>query len=122
MGNKNIKAYSAGIVRNGLDQNAIKVMAEIGIDISHHKSKTMGKLNHVKFDYIIALSVKAFEKCVFNAGRAVVIYKRFDNPRQVAEKAVTADSILTHYRRVRDEIREFLDTVPEPLREELKSA
>jgi arsenate reductase len=108
-----IDAYSAGIETHGLNPNAVKVMAEAGVDISGQHSKTPADITNVKFDYVITVCGHANEHCPVFPGTARVIHVGFDDPPTLARDAVTEEEALTHYRRVRDEIRDFVETLPD---------
>ncbi|MEJ5311681.1 MAG: arsenate reductase ArsC [Anaerolineae bacterium] len=110
-----IEVYSAGIETHGLNPNAVKVMAEAGVDISGHRSKHVSEVMHIPFDYVITVCGHAQENCPVFPGRAVVIHHGFDDPPKLAASAKTEEEALSHYRRVRDEIRAFVETLPEAL-------
>ena len=110
-----IEAFSAGIETHGLNPKAVKVMAEAGVDISRHVSKTVEDLGDIKFDYVVTVCGHAHETCPVFPGRATVIHKGFDDPPKLAEGAVNDEEALGHYRRVRDEIKTFVQTLPESL-------
>ncbi len=76
-----IETYSAGIETHGLNPNAVKVMAEAGVDITGHTSKTLNDLAHVTFDYVVTVCGHAHETCPVFPGNAAVIHKGFDDPR-----------------------------------------
>ena len=108
-----IEAYSAGIEKHGLNPLAVKVMAEAGVDISGQRSKTVDELPVQQFDYVVTLCGHANETCPYFPGRK--IHRGFDDPPQLAAGATTEEEVLNHYRRVRDEIRDFILTLPEAL-------
>ena len=110
-----IEAYSAGIETHGLNPNAVKVMAEAGVDISGHTSKLADDLKHVAFDYVVTVCAHAHETCPVFTGTAKVVHVGFDDPPRLAKDAATEDEALNHYRRVRDEIRAFTKTIPQSL-------
>ena len=110
-----IEAYSAGVEKHGLNPLALKVMAEAGVDISSHVSKTVDELPERHFDYVITLCGHANETCPFFPGGAQRIHVGFDDPPALAKDAATEEEALTHYRRVRDEIRDFVSGLPESL-------
>ncbi|MBN2392502.1 MAG: arsenate reductase ArsC [Anaerolineae bacterium] len=110
-----LEVYSAGIETHGLNPTAVKVMAEAGIDISHHRSKLVGEVLHIPFDYVITVCGHAQENCPVFPGRAMVVHHGFDDPPRLAANAKTEEEALSHYRRVRDEIRAFVQTLPEVL-------
>jgi arsenate reductase len=110
-----IEPYSAGIETHGLNPNAVRVMAEAGVDISGHRSKHVDDLKHVLFDYVITVCDHAHESCPLFAGRAKVIHVGFDDPPRLAKEAKTEQAALDCYRRVRDQIRSFVAGLPETL-------
>jgi arsenate reductase len=104
-----VDAYSAGIETHGLNPNAVKVMAEAGVDISGHRSKHVDELKGVDFDYVITVCGHANENCPFFPGKTKVIHVGFDDPPQLAKSSKTEEEALGHYRRVRDGIRCFIE-------------
>jgi arsenate reductase len=110
-----IEAYSAGIETHGLNPNAVKVMAEAGVDISSHTSKNVRDLMHIQFDYVITVCGHANENCPFFPGKSKVVHRGFDDPPQLAKNAKSEEEGLGYYRRVRDEIRTFVNSLPENL-------
>lgn len=110
-----IEAYSAGIEKHGLNPNAVKVMAEAGVDIGGHQSKTVNELPVREFDYVVTVCGHANENCPFFPGKAKVIHVGFDDPPKLAANAKTEEEALGHYRRVRDEIRDFVAGLPDSI-------
>ena len=110
-----LDVYSAGIETHGLNPNAVKVMAEAGVDISGYRSKHVNEVLDIPFDYVITVCGHAQENCPVFPGRAVVIHHGFDDPPKLAADAKTEEEALSHYRRVRDEIRAYVETLPEAL-------
>ena len=108
----NVRPYSAGTQSHGLNQVAVQVMREAGVDISKHRSKRLDQLD-VDFDYVITVCDNAHESCPVFPGNAVVLHQNFDDPPRLAAEARTDDDALDVYRRVRDEIRDFIETLPE---------
>ncbi len=111
-----IEPYSAGIETHGLDSNAVKVMAEAGIDISGHRSKHLDELRGVAFDYVITVCDHANESCPTFPGNVKRMHVGFDDPPRLARGARTEAEALEHYRRVRDEIRSFVEELPDKLK------
>jgi len=107
-----IEAYSAGIEKHGLNPNAVKVMAEAGVDISKHQSQTVNELPVREFDYVVTVCGHASENCPIFPGKAKVVHVGFDDPPKLAADAKNEEEALRHYRRVRDEIRAFVETLP----------
>ncbi len=110
-----IEPYSAGIETHGLNPRAVKVMAEAGVDISNHRSKKLEDLKGIEFDYVVTVCGHAHETCPMFPGGAQVIHVGFDDPPKLAVDAKTEEEALGHYRRVRDEIRAFVECLPERL-------
>ena len=110
-----LKPYSAGVETHGLNPNAVKVMAEAGVDISAHRSKHVEELRDVEFDHVVTVCGNAHESCPAFPGTTKVTHVGFDDPPRLAKDAATEAQALDHYRRVRDEIRAFVETLPEAL-------
>jgi arsenate reductase len=108
-----IEPYSAGIEMHGLNSNAVKVMAEAGVDISGHHSKNLNELKSINFDYVITVCDNAHEICPMFPGKTKVLHAGFDDPPRLAKQATTEEEALYIYRRVRDEIRVFVETLPQ---------
>jgi arsenate reductase len=115
-----LEAFSAGIETHGLNPNAVKVMAEKCVDISGHRSKLLDELKDIEFDYVITVCGHAREHCPVFPGKAKVIHAGFDDPPRLARDAENEEQALSHYRRVRDEIRAFVETLPGALNGERK--
>ena len=109
------EAYSAGVESHGLNPNAVKVMAEAGVDISGNRSKHVDELGDVEFDHVVTVCSNAQKSCPVFPGTTRVTHVGFDDPPRLAKEAATEAEALNHYRRVRDEIREFVKTLPEAL-------
>jgi len=112
-----IEACSAGIETHGLNPRAVAAMAEAGVDISGHRSKHVDELADVAFDYVVTVCGHARENCPIFPGRAKVVHVGFDDPPALSADAKTEEEALCHYRRVRDEIRAFVEALPEALTE-----
>jgi arsenate reductase len=110
-----IEPYSAGIEPHGLNPHAVRVMAEAGVDIAGQRSKHVDQLKDVPFDYVVTVCDHAHESCPLFPGRTKVIHVGFDDPPRLARDAKTEEEALGHYRRVRDEIRAFIETLPDAL-------
>ena len=109
-----LDAYSAGIEKHGLNPNAVKVMAEAGVDISGHKSKNVNDLMDVPFDVVVTVCGHANETCPAWLGKkTTLVHVGFDDPPKLAKTAKSPEEALSCYRRVRDEIRAFVATLPE---------
>lgn len=110
-----IEAYSAGVETHGLNPLAVKAMAEAGVDISKHCCKNVSTLMNVPFDYVVTVCSSANEACPRFPGKAKVVHVGFDDPPRLAQGAKSPEEALSHYRRVRDEIRTFVERLPEAL-------
>ncbi|MBN2038081.1 MAG: arsenate reductase ArsC [Chitinispirillaceae bacterium] len=107
-----IEACSAGIKPHGLDQRAVTVMDEKGVDISRHRSKHFKEVMNISFDWIVTVCDAANETCPIFPGSAKRFHAGFDDPPRLAKDAKTEEEALYHYRRVRDEIRQFVANLP----------
>ncbi len=107
-----IEAYSAGIETHGLNPHAVRVMAEAGVDISAHRSKHVDEIREIPFDYVVTVCDHAYESCPLFPGKTKVIHVGFDDPPRLAKEVKTEQEALDHYRRVRDEIRRFVESLP----------
>ena len=110
-----IEPYSAGIETHGLNPRAVKVMAEVGVDISKQRSKHVDELKYVDLDYVITVCGHANENCPIFPGQTKVIHVGFDDPPKLAEHAKSQTEALNCYRRVRDQIKDFVNTLPQAL-------
>ncbi|MBM4035264.1 MAG: arsenate reductase ArsC [Planctomycetes bacterium] len=110
-----IEAHSGGIEARGLDPRAVRVMAEAGVDISAQHSKRVDELGRILFDYVVTVCDHAHESCPAFPGRGKVAHVGFDDPPRLAAGAKSEQEALAHYRRVRDEIRAFVGSLPEAL-------
>ena len=110
-----IEAHSAGIETHGLNQDAVKVMAEAGVDISSHQSKLVDDLLDTEFDLVVTVCAHAHEACPIVPGGARVVHVGFDDPPRMAESAHTDEEKLDCYQRVRDQLRAFVQTLPNRL-------
>lgn len=110
-----IEPYSAGIEKHGLNPNAVKVMQEANVDITGQQSKTVNELGPVEFDVVITVCGHANENCPTFLGAPRVVHVGFDDPPKLAADAQSAEEAWPHYRRVRDEIGEFIASIPDCL-------
>ena len=110
-----IEAYSAGTKPHGLNRVAVKVMMQAGVDISAHGSKKISRLDEVTFDFVVTVCDNAQESCPVFPGDAVVIHRNFDDPPRLAQTAGSEEEAMAHYIRVRDEIRDFVESMPDIL-------
>ena len=108
-----IEAHSAGMEPKGLHPLAVKVMAEAGVDISRQKSKHVRALA-IQFDFIVTLCDNAKESCPLSPGKARIVHRDFADP---AAAQGTQEEVLAVFRRVRDQIRDFVAGLPANLNE-----
>jgi len=107
--------YSAGIETHGLNPNAVKVMAEEGIDITNQESQLLTDLDHINFDIVFTVCSNAHETCPVFPKQAKVIHHGFDDPPKLAQHADSEESRLQPYRRVRDEIKSWIEHIDEDI-------
>lgn len=105
-----INVFSAGIEPHGMNRRAMRVMAEAGVSIESHRSKHVDELRGVTFDHVITVCGNADQNCPVLPGPARRHHHGFDDPPKLAANAQSEEEALTHYRRVRDEIRCFVET------------
>ena len=108
-----IEAYSAGVEKHGLNPRAVQVMAEVGVDISQHRSQTAEELGPIPFDLVVTLCDHAQEHCPTWVGAPRVVHHGFDDPPRLAQGATDEEAQLFPYRRVRDELRRWVESLPE---------
>jgi arsenate reductase len=113
-----IDAYSAGIAPKGIDPLAIKTMAEAGVDISGQSSNSVDDIKHIAMDYVITLCDNAHKTCPSFPAKTAVRHVAFDDPPKLAVGAANEESALFYYRLVRDEIRRFVERLPDSLTDE----
>ena len=87
-------------------------MAEAGVDISTQRSKLLSELETTAFDYVITVCDHANEQCPFFPGKAIKLHQEFPDPPRLARTAASEEEALSHYRTVRDAIREYLPSLP----------
>jgi arsenate reductase (thioredoxin) len=110
-----IESFSAGIEKHGLNPNAVKVMQEVGVDISHHKSKLVSDLPNIDFDYVITVCGHANESCPIFPRVSKIIHMGFEDPPKMAENCKNENDKLNCYREVRDRIKTFILALPNNL-------
>ena len=108
-----IDAHSAGIEKHGMNPHAVRVMAEAGVDISSQWSKTVHELGPVKFDLVVTVCGHANEHCPVFPGAPRVLHVGFEDPPKLTRDMPDGEEKLAVYRRVRDEIRKFVETLPD---------
>jgi len=107
---------SAGIEAHGLNPNAVAVMAEAGVDISRHRSSLLSEFDLDDIDCIVTVCGHADESCPVLPARVRKTHVGFDDPPKLAKAASTEDEALGHYRRVRDEIKEFIIQIEQSIK------
>ena len=107
-----IVSHSAGVSPAGVSTRAIAVMAEAGVDISAHRSQHVDEFADVDFDYVVTLCGNAKQKCPVFGGGAKHVHRGFDDPIMFIG---AGDQVMAAFRKARDEIREFVETLPESL-------
>ncbi|MBT9130799.1 MAG: Glutaredoxin arsenate reductase [candidate division WS2 bacterium] len=100
------EAYSAGTAPSNVNPYAIKVMKEIGIDISNYRSKSIKEFRNMKFDYVVTVCDHAKETCPFFLGANNYIHSGFRDPSEFKGKE---DDIIAEFRHVRGEIKEWIE-------------
>ena len=110
-----IEVWSAGTESHGMNPHAVRVMAEAGVDISGHRSKHVYELEETEFDYVITVCSDADKNCPIFPGPTRKVHRGFDDPPRLAKTAKSEEEVLAIYRRVRDEIKAFIETLPDSL-------
>ncbi|MBU0485523.1 MAG: arsenate reductase ArsC [Proteobacteria bacterium] len=105
-------SFSAGVETHGLNPHAVKVMAEVGVDISAQQSKLIDELPAMDFDYVVTLCDHAAEACPTYSGKTKVVHRSFPDPPKLATGAISEQEVLVHYRLVRDLIKKYVDEMP----------
>jgi arsenate reductase len=100
-----VQAFSAGVRPSQVNPRAVRVLAELGIDISHHRSKSIDALGGEQFDLVITVCDRARQECPFFPGPAELIHLGFPDP---AGASGSDAEILTTFRQVRDALRDQL--------------
>lgn len=113
-----LDVFSAGIEKHGLNPRAVRVMAEAGIDISQHRSTVIDELPVQQFDFVITVCSDAAAQCPYFPANRLQRHHGFDDPPALAAGLTNEEEILNHYRRVRDEIAEFVRALSLPLGDE----
>lgn len=103
---------SAGLTTLGLHKYAIQVMREVKIDISHQIPKQLDSLPDLAFDFVITVCDQADDHSPVFSGTTKRFHRGFDNPAKLADSVATSEEGLIHYRRIRDEIGDFIRTLP----------
>jgi arsenate reductase len=107
-----IEAYSAGTEKHGMNPYALQVMAEAGVDLSKQYSKTPAELGPVEFDYVVTVCGQVDENCPVFPGKTRVVHVGFKDPPKLTKHLPEGEAKLAVYRRVRDQIRAFIEALP----------
>jgi arsenate reductase len=107
------EAYSAGTQPKDIDPYAVEAMSETGIDISGQKSKDIESLGNLEFEYVVTLCDHARESCPYFPAKTKLMHHGFDDPPALAVDAGSEEEAMVHYRRVRDEIKDFVKRLPQ---------
>ncbi|MFQ5718551.1 MAG: arsenate reductase ArsC [Acidobacteriota bacterium] len=106
------EAFSAGTHPGRIDPRAVRVMAEVAIDMSRQRSKPLSEFTDVDVDHVITVCDAARENCPVFPGTARRLHAGFDDPPRLAADAATEEDALEAYRHIRDEIRAFVMDLP----------
>jgi arsenate reductase (thioredoxin) len=112
---KKYEIYSAGIEKHGMNSLAIQTMTRAGVDISSNESTLIEELPTQNFDYVITVCGHTNKQCPLFPAKTKVIHHGFDDPPKLAANAVSKEEALSHYERVRDEIKQFVEKLPDLL-------
>lgn len=104
-----IEAFSAGVEKHGLNPYAVRVMKETGVDIATHQSKLLTDIPEKNFDLVITVCGNANERCPVFPDKTAVVHVPFDDPPALARGLTSEDEILSCYRKVRDQIKSFIE-------------
>ena|SRR5581483_2135548 len=108
-----VEPFSAGVQTHELNPRAVQVMREAGVDISQQRSKHVDELKSIPFDFVITVCDHANQACPVFPGKTKIVHVGFGDPPLLAKNAETEEEALSHYRRVRDEIRTFVQSLPD---------
>ena len=114
-----IEAHSAGIETHGMNPNAVKVMAEAGVDITNQKSQHIDEFKDVDLDVVVTVCGHAHETCPYFPANCEVVHIGFDDPpkmaKELAAQGASEEEQLDCYRKVRDQIKAAVEKLPETL-------
>jgi arsenate reductase len=109
--------YSAGIETHGLNPNAVKVMAEVGVDISSQTSDNIEEYANREIDHVVTVCHHAHENCPVFPAKAEIHHTGFEDPpkqaKDLADRGASEEEQLDCYRKVRDDIRSYVEGLPE---------
>lgn len=112
-----LEPYSAGTAPGRIDPRAVQVMREAGVDLAGQRSKHLEEVRRIRFDCVVTVCDRAGEACPVFPGEVRRLHAGFDDPPGLALGAPTEEQALEPYRRVRDEIRTFVEGLPNRLDE-----
>ena len=116
-----IEAYSAGIETHGLNPHMVKVMAEVGVDVTSQKSENIRDFADTQLDVVVTVCGHAHETCPVFPANCKVVHSGFPDPpkmaKELAEQGASEDEQLECYRKVRDEIKSYVESLPNSLQE-----
>ena len=107
--------YSAGLETHGLNPYAVKVMNEAGVDITNQQSQLLTEFDDVKFDYVVTVCSSAHESCPFFPREATVVHYGFEDPPKMVPADADDETKLDAFREVRDQIKAYVETLPQSL-------
>lgn len=111
------ESYSAGVEKHGMNPHAVTVMAEEGIDITVQESNTTDELPVKEFDYVVTVCDNAKERCPWFPAKTKLVHRSFQDPPSLTRDMPDGEDKLAVYRRVRDEIRSYVESLPEAFNE-----
>lgn len=111
-----IEPYSAGVAPTTIDPRAVRVMQEVGVDLGDQRSKHLDELSNLDFDIIVTVCDHASRNCPRFPQKTRTAHAGFDDPPRLAEGAQDEEEALGHYRRVRDEIRSYVEKLARTLK------
>jgi len=106
---ESLEPESVGLEPQGLNPRAVRVMGEAGVDISGQRSAGLDEVAGRRFDLVVTVCDQAHERCPVFPGATRLLHAGFDDPPRLARGAKTEEEALGHYRRVRDEIRAWVE-------------
>ena len=116
-----IEAYSAGIETHGLNPHMVKVMAEVGVDVTSQKSENIRDFADTQLDVVVTVCGHAHETCPVFPANCKVVHSGFPDPpkmaKELAAQGASEDEQLECYRKVRDEIKSYVESLPNSLEE-----
>ncbi len=110
-----VEVHSAGTQPSRVHPDAITVMAEAGVDISGHRSKSVDEVRTIPFDLVVTVCDNAKEQCPVFPGNIRRVHRSFNDP---AGAKGTREEVLAAFRKTRDEIRAFVESLPDLIKEE----